>query len=250
MSLMKPTIGITLDNKENTAASGVYECGVGYSQCVARAGGVPVLLPHEVELVPRYIELCDGFILTGGVDPRMEQFGEATDTRARKMAERRQAFELALIEALQPLPEKAVLGVCLGMQLMTLHAGGKLNQFLPDTLKEPEIHQKCNRHTVRVIVPTSAAYGEGDRGIDAASSDTVVSSHRQAMATPGRLRLIATANDDVIEGVDDPSRPFYVGVQWHPERGGEGTLSQGLIDRLVQAACRSSTTRSAAGSRR
>ncbi|MEX2215432.1 MAG: gamma-glutamyl-gamma-aminobutyrate hydrolase family protein [Phycisphaeraceae bacterium] len=237
---MLPIIGITLDNKDNTATSGVYECGIAYSAAVARAGGLPVLLPHEVELVPRYLELCDGFILTGGVDPRMEQFGEATDARARKMDEKRQAFELALLAALQPAKEKAVLGVCLGMQLMTLQAGGRLNQYLPDTLKTPEVHQKCNRHVVQVIEASSAAYGQDARTVELAKQDTVVSAHRQAMATTGRLRLIAKAADDVIEAVDDPTRPFYVGVQWHPERGGEGVLSQGLIDRLVAASSRSS----------
>lgn len=226
---MLPIIGITVDNRENTAASGVYECAIAYTTAVVKAGGVPVLLPHEVELVGQYLRICDGFILTGGVDPKMEPFGDVTHPSARPMDARRQAFETALLAALQPAREKAVLGICLGMQMMTLHAGGKLNQYLPDTLANPQVHQKNNRHPVKLAEDASLF------DADAAASCTVVSSHRQGMVSAGKLRVIATAEDGVIEAVDDPARPFYVGVQWHPERGGEGELNQTLLNRLVLA---------------
>jgi len=226
---MKPIIGITVDNRENTAASGVYECAIAYTRSVVNAGGVPMLLPHEVELIEHYLRVCDGFIFTGGVDPKMEPFGEVTHPSARPMDSRRQAFESALLAALEQMKSKAVLGVCLGMQLMTLHAGGKLDQYLPDSLSNPQVHQKNNRHAVK-LADEQAIF---DR--QAASTCTVVSSHRQGMVSAGSLRVIATAEDGVIEAVDDPSRPFYVGVQWHPERGGEGELNQSLLNRLVSA---------------
>ncbi len=231
---MNPIIGITVDNKENTAGSGVYESNIAYSAAVVKAGGVPVLLPHEVELIEHYLRLCDGFILTGGVDPRMEQFGDVTHPKARIMDPRRQAFETGLLAALQEARDKAVLGVCLGMQLMTLHAGGRLNQHLPDTIPQAEMHQKNNRHGV-VLDPSQEVFNAL-----AARDCTVVSSHRQGMETAGRLRVIATAADGVIEAVTDPTRPFYVGVQWHPERGGAGELNQTLLGHLV-AACRQSS---------
>ena len=55
--------------RDNAAASGRYDVGTGYSRAVAEAGGLPVLLPHELDRVPDYVARCDGFILTGGVDP-------------------------------------------------------------------------------------------------------------------------------------------------------------------------------------
>ena len=70
-----------------------------------------------------------------------------------------------------------------------------------------------------------------------ATGPTVVSYHQQAMASAGRLRVIARAPDEVIEAVDDPDRLFYVGVQWHPERGGAGRFNSELIESLVDA-CR------------
>ena len=67
----------------------------------------------------------------------------------------------------------------------------------------------------------------------------VVSSHHQAVAHPGRLRVVAASPDSVIEAIDDPSRPYYLGVQWHPERG-EGVLMRDLIQRFV-ATCAQNT---------
>ena len=67
-AMSRPRIGITVDNRDNTAASGRYESSVTYSRAVAEAGGLPLLLPHHPDLVDHYAELCDGVILTGGVE--------------------------------------------------------------------------------------------------------------------------------------------------------------------------------------
>lgn len=234
-----PVIGITVDNRDNVATSGRYESSIAYSRCVVQAGGLPVLLPHEPELVGRFAELCDGFILTGGVDPKTEAFGQPTHPRARPMDARRQTFELALLAATDEHPSKPVLGICLGMQLMALRAGGTLHQHLPDILDNPKLHEDDNRHAITLRVPVSALV---DQPL-ASEQATVVSWHCQAVAPGpdgdghvGRLRVVATAPDGVIEAIDDPQRAFYLGVQWHPERGGPGPLNQGLFDRLVAVA--------------
>ena len=223
--MVGPLIGITVDNADNTAASGTYTSATAYSRAVAAAGGVPVLLPHEPELAAAYARSCEGFILTGGVDPDTTAFGQPLHAHARPMDARRQAFELALLECLgRRMPDKPVLGVCLGMQLMALHAGGRLNQYLPDTLAQPEVHAQDRRHEV-VLRVTDSVLG--------VAGGSIVSAHRQAVADPGALRVVAAAPDGVIEAVDDPARRFYLGVQWHPERGGEDGLSRGLIERML-----------------
>lgn len=250
-----PIIGISVDNRDNTAASGRYESPVAYSRCVAASGGVPLLLPHEPDLAGRYVEACDGLVLTGGVDPATEAFGQPMHPQARPMDAGRQAFELALLDAADCQPDKPVLGICLGMQLMALRARARLHQYLPDVLDDALVHQDDNRHGVALCVDRSTLFDgplEGDDLI-------VVSWHRQAVSAEGdggggaahvarnthggrcgRLRVVAVAHDGVVEAVDDPGRAFYVGVQWHPERGGDGPLNRGLFDRFV-AACRSAT---------
>lgn len=234
--MARPVIGITVDNKANSVESGQYESAIAYSRAVADAGGVPLLLPQRPELADEYAALCDGFMLTGGADAHMQTFGKPMHAMAKPMAIERQAFELALMAAADRFAEKPQLGICMGMQMMALHRGGDLHQHLPDILGEPVAasHVKNNRH--RVSIDTANAFLAAN---DAAVT-TVVSSHHQAVKDAGTLRVIARSEDGVVEAVDDPARPFYLGVQWHPERGGDDALSLGLIARFVRA-CRRGT---------
>ena len=239
VDMNRPLIGITVDNVGNTAATGKYELGAGYGRAVADAGGVPVLLPHEPAAIGDYVSRCDALILTGGTDPDTAALpadwpGRAPmHPQARKMDPGRQAFELGLLEAWETAkPAGPLLGVCLGMQLLSLRHGGVLNQFLPDTHPAEVTDRHRDRfHPVRVCVSDSVL---------PASDDAVKSNHQQAIADAGRLRVVATAEDGIIEAVDDPKRPFCLGVQWHPERGtpdgDAGPLSHGLIARLVATA--------------
>ncbi len=232
---MRPTIGITIDNRDNTRDTGRYEVGVGYSEAVAAGGGAPVILPHEAGRVADYVALCDGFVFTGGVDPDTAAFGEPVHPKARVMDPTRQAFELALFDEIERAkPRAAVLGVCLGMQFMALRAGGRLDQYMPASHPREvvERHRKAE-HAVTVDAADSVL----PNGVG-----VIHSNHQQAVADPGSLRVIARAEDGIIEAIDDPTHPFYVGVQWHPERRGDSIgdpLNWGLFKRLVAAAGRS-----------
>jgi len=227
---MNPLIGITVDNKANTSESGTYELAICYTRCVAGAGGTPILLPHEPQRVQEYLELCHGLLLTGGGDPTTEQFGQPTDTRARCIDPQRQQFELALLEGAAQKNVFPVLGVCLGMQLMALHANGLINQYLPDTITNPHLHDGNNAHAITFLVHDSVLKP---------SSGMVISSHRQAIADPGNMRTVATAEDGIIEAIDLPDKTFYLGVQWHPERDVQNQwpkLNLQLIHSFVDAA--------------
>lgn len=234
----RPRIGISVDNRDNARSSGRYEVAVAYGEAVVRCGGVPWLLPHELSCVDDYVEGCDGLILTGGVDPDTTKFGCAMHDHARPMDPTRQQFELALLDVVEALAinsDYPVLGVCLGMQLMALRAGGKLDQYMPDTLETAKAHQNNAKHRVMIIEPESALFAR-EKNCEMDEAEEVVSYHQQAVAQAGQLRVVAKSSDGVIEAIDDPQRRFYGGVQWHPERGGAGAFSDGLISRLIQAA--------------
>ena len=236
---MRPTIGITVDNQLTDLPSQRYLVSASYAQAVEAAGGVPVLLAQLPERIDDYLVLCDGLILTGGDDPHMEPFGQATDPRATPVSMDRQVFETALLAALARQPDKPTLGVCLGMQMMGLIAGGQLEQYLPASMGEAAAaaHWNDRRHALQPTVPVaSSPLFTGHEPDTTEPLESVVSHHRQAITNAGRLRVVATAEDGVIEAIDDPSRRFYVGVQWHPERGGPGPLHLGVIRRLVAAA--------------
>lgn len=200
-----------------------------YADAVVEAGGTPILLPPRPDLAAQLLAACQAVVFTGGADPRMEPFGLPTHPAANLMHPQRQAFESTLLAELDRQPHRPVLGVCLGMQLMALHAGGRLNQCLADTLASHQRHVKDFAHPV---APTAVIPGPAG----AIQPGPVASNHRQAVSDAGRLRVIAKSDDGVIEAVDDPARPFYLGVQWHPERTGFAPLGLDLFRRLVAAA--------------
>lgn len=220
-----PVIGITPDISDGRAT-----VSPNYGDAVTRAGGVPVVLLPRVENVGSYLDLCDAFILTGGDDPIMEDFGFATHAKAKKVAPARQQFELVLLRALDHRPSVPALGVCLGMQMMALHRGFGLHQHLPES--HPDL---ARVHWGKLPHPIT-----GDLGLGALDAE-VNSHHRQAIIEPERnscsLRVAARAPDGVIEAMIDDARSFYLGVQWHPERTADETAGRALFDRLIDA-CR------------
>jgi putative glutamine amidotransferase len=62
----------------------------------------------------------------------------------------------------------------------------------------------------------------------------VNSSHHQAVLDPGPGVVVnAEAPDGIIEGIEDPSRRFCLGVQWHPEFGidpGDMRIVRALVE--------------------
>ena len=222
-----PLIGITANVDERSIT-----VRRGYADAVVAAGGVPVVLvppdpalgdprSDAIDLVAR----LDGFVFTGGADPRTEAYGEPTHAMAQTMHPHRQAFEEALLRALDGRPDAPVLGVCLGMQMMTLHAGGAIHQHLPEIVLTAPDHLEDRVHKVKMVAPDAILSG-----------GEVNSNHHQGVREAGKMKVVGVAHDGVIEAVRDPARPFYVGVQWHPERMGEGPLGWDLFRALVGAA--------------
>src|SRR5215470_14896336 len=214
-----PVIGLTLDAEQPGGYSKFpwYAVRENYCGAVARAGGLPILLPHEPERASDYLDRIQGLIVTGGafdVDPAI--FG-ATERHAKVTTkDRRTAFELAVTRgALER--NMPVLGICGGQQLLHVVLGGKLIQHIPDAVADALAHEQPNPrnepgHTVKV------ARGTQLHRIVGADELEVNSAHHQAAADqPKGVIVNATAPDGVIEGIEAPAYRFCIGVQWHPE---------------------------------
>lgn len=214
--MARPRIGITIDTHDKPDQ---YESPTTYATAVAKAGGLPFLLPYKTDLslVPQYVDALDGILFAGGNDLDPALYGETYHPKAVPIDPDRQRFELALLEEVERR-RMPVLGICLGSQLMNLYRGGSLVQFLPEIDRNPPLeHRKIDgvmqRHDVRVNPESWVAQATGKTEIYANSS------HKQAVKNVGRgLRTIGTAPDGVIEGIEDPTFPLFLGVQWHPER--------------------------------
>ena len=217
--MSRPVVGITLDSEQPGGYSRFpwYAVRENYCGAVARAGGLPVPLPHEPELAESYLETIDALVITGGafdVDPAL--FGDATRHEAVVTKDRRTAFELAITRGAlaRDLP---VLGICGGQQLLNVVLGGTLIQHIPDEVAGALAHEQPNprdqpSHTVRITAGTLL------HRITGAAAMSVNSAHHQAVRDVAQGVVIdAVAPDGVIEGIELPGKRFCLGVQWHPE---------------------------------
>jgi putative glutamine amidotransferase len=191
-----------------------------------------------VSLIPQFVDLLDGVLFSGGNDLDPALYGETYHPKAVPVDLARQKFELALMAEVEHRRTPA-LGVCMGSQLMNVYRGGSMHQFLPDVKREsPLEHRKIGgvvpRHDVQLHPDSLAAQVIGKTHVNANSY------HKQSVREVGKgLRIIATSPDGVIEGVEDPSFPLFLGVQWHPERlhdeADHLALFRLLVDRAAEA---------------
>lgn len=215
----KPIIGITLDYEENKNYSKFpwYALRKNYSDSVIKAGGLPVFIPQEIYLIDKYIDLIDGLLITGGnfdIDPKI--YGEKIKTDKVKFKTDRTNFELKITET--AIKNKiAILGICGGQQLLNVVYGGTLIQHIPDELDTNINHEQKNprnepSHEVNIIKNTKL------HRIIRANKMFVNSAHHQSVKKLGSgLKINATANDKVIEGIEVADLNFCIGIQWHPE---------------------------------
>ena len=209
-----PVIAITIDSSEGET---YYESPCAYAKAIEKAGGLPILLPFrtDLKLIPRYVDLVQGILFSGGDDLDPALYGETRHPKAIPIDPARQAFELALLAEVEKRRMPA-LGVCCGSQLMNVYRGGSLIQFLPDepnTLEHRKVGEHLTRHPVTIDKSSQlgAAIGKSEISVN--------TYHKQAVRKIGRgLRVIAAAPDGVIEGFEDPAFRLFAAVQWHPER--------------------------------
>jgi putative glutamine amidotransferase len=127
----------------------------------------------------------------------------------------RDRFELALghraLERDMPL-----LGICRGMQMLNVTAGGTLDQHLPDRVGHRE-----HRHTPGVFADHSVRLSErslASRVVGEAQT-AVKSHHHQGIDELGEgVEASGWSDDGVIEAIELPERRFALGVLWHPEQ--------------------------------
>jgi putative glutamine amidotransferase len=132
-----------------------------------------------------------------------------------------------------------LLGVCRGIQVMNVVCGGTLYQDLhserPDLLKHDYFPPKFERFRIvhRIDIEPDSLLARALGGVH-----EVNSMHHQGLADLGEgLRVVARAEDGLVEAVELPPLPFAVGVQWHPEELAKTDQhSSSLFEEFVRAA--------------
>ncbi|HLT09615.1 MAG TPA: gamma-glutamyl-gamma-aminobutyrate hydrolase family protein [Micromonosporaceae bacterium] len=224
----RPVIGLT--TYAETARFGVQDTlaavlPLAYVHAVHASGGRAVLItPDDPDI--DILDRIDGIIFAGGSDVDPSLYGETPHPTTSVKPERDRAELVLLRGALaRDLP---VLGICRGLQLMTVAYGGRLHQHLPDVLghdgHRPTSGPKFGEHSVRLVPGTRAHKILGDEV-------TVNSYHHQGVAHEGNLTPSGWCpEDDLIEVAEDPAMTFALGVQWHPEDSDDFRLFEALVE--------------------
>ena len=203
----------------------------GYVGAVQRADGVAVLLPPDPRAVTDpdpVLDLLDGLILAGGVDVGPAAYGAEPHPETDEANAERDAFELALASrALER--DIPVLGICRGMQVLNVAAGGTLHQHLPDV-----VGHHGHRETIGVFGDHDVRLEAGSLAARAAGEEVhaTKSHHHQAVDALGEGFVVTgwAASDELPEAIERPGRRYALGVQWHPEADETSRLIASLVE--------------------
>lgn len=243
---MRPLIGISCSMgqaiysmTQDNVPQLQHRLGDNYVKAVTEAGGVPVLLPNnlDVSTVEEIAAGLDGFLLSGGGDVDPVLFGQRATAQLGAVTPRRDDFELALTRYILNETDKPVLGICRGIQVMNVAMGGTLHIDLPSEGKLCHsltmYPRNVRTHDVNVVPETRMEEIMGREG-------RVNSFHHQAIHEVADCFAVSavSGDDNVIEAVELPGDRFVVGVQWHPEELTEYPEAQKLFNRFVEAAAK------------
>ena len=218
MNLMnKPIIGITLDYCEGGGFSPrpYYAIRESYFDRVREAGGVPIAIPYQPELIDDYLEMVDGVIIPGGdfaldADWYVNNDGPAFPNSPRL------EFDIEFIKKAlaRDIP---LLGICAGMQILAGMHGCKLTSNIQE-------YSNCNRNHLDEIEAESIAhqmkveFGSALHSIVKVDEFGVNSRHREGVVEVSDAVTVCGKSDDgIIEAIELPNKKFALGVQWHPE---------------------------------
>lgn len=207
----RPVIGLSM-NFMQLGSYHQFHIRDKYIDAVYDYGGLPLPVPTltDKKALQQYIDMIDGLIIIGGMDYPPQMYGQEAHPKADIMHDRRAISDPLLVELILKTM-KPVLGICAGMQLLNICKDGKLIQHLETV--DNHLGEKYHEITLTEsrwlsqIVP--------------GKSIVVNSNHHQGI-DPNFIgtgfKIVAKADDGVIEAMELDSKQMVLAIQWHPER--------------------------------
>ncbi len=178
----------------------------------------------------------DALVLTGGPDVHPYYYKRLQDTIYCEVDNYRDSLEFKLIEfALEQ--KKPIFAICRGLQIFNVVLGGSLYPDIPTFFENAIAHRPNNGNFIfhPVVVERNSLLWE----ISKADTLIVNSFHHQGIwDLSTKLKPTAFAPDGLIEAIewkDTTDKPFFIGVQWHPERLENNSTSIELVKAFVEA---------------
>ena len=220
---MRPRIGITSWHRDDKDRLERWEAiRDTYTGAIRTAGGVPLILPisgYEPDLIADYVTAVDALLFTGGEDVAPANYGESRDERCQEPDRERDLFEIHLARA--ALSRRApILGICRGLQVLNVAAGGTLYQDLLCRPGTKAYHAANSADRQKLIHAVRIRPGTRLHSIMGVAESRVTSTHHQFVKdlAPGFRVTAESQEDGIVEGIEAEEHPFLVAVQWHPER--------------------------------
>jgi putative glutamine amidotransferase len=224
----RPLIGVT--TYTDTVSWGVWTIPaaispLAYVTSIERAGGRALLVPPSESAVKETLDALDGLVLSGGEDLHPEVYGADPHPETQRTRPDRDRAELALLEAALER-DMPVLAVCRGSQVLNVALGGDLVQHLPEV-----VGSERHKHTPGEFADHDVDLQSGSRLAGLLGDRAPVKSHHhQGYGRLGDgLKPVAWAEDGTIEALEHQSKPFALGVLWHPEEGEDLALFEALV---------------------
>jgi putative glutamine amidotransferase len=218
---MQPAlIGITSFKTQNIYGYPMNAVMSAYIQAVARAGGLPLLIPLGLEeaAYQALFARLDGILFTGGGDIQPDLYGGQEHSKVGDVDADRDRVELWLAKQVVE-QDKPFLGICRGFQVLNVALGGSLYEDILDQ-KEGALKHDYYPDLPRNLLAHGVEIAEGSRlaNILGLTSTQVNSLHHQGVRQlASRLSATAHAPDGMLEAYELPAHRFGLAVQWHPE---------------------------------
>ncbi|MBA3891084.1 MAG: gamma-glutamyl-gamma-aminobutyrate hydrolase family protein [Gemmatimonadaceae bacterium] len=215
-----------------------------YIVTLEAAGALPWMVPLVDDTTIRGIyEQLDGVFLPGGADIDPVSYGTDPHPLCDRTDRERDRVEM-LLARWAIADHKPVLGVCRGMQIINVAAGGSLFQDLaeqrPKSIKHDYFPYGGAAHT-RDYLAHEVQIADGSRiaSVFGAGALPVNSMHHQGVKELGEgLTATAHATDGLIEALEGNETSYLVAVQWHPEALTDGDVRARRLFHEFAAAAR------------
>jgi putative glutamine amidotransferase len=221
---MRPLIGITCSRRvvegwgPDSPGDRIDYTFEEYSKAIRHSGGGPVLIPiaQSRQTLQTILDQVKGLLLSGGPDIHPKSYHEQPLPELAEVDEDldRMELEIARMAFQRNLP---ILAVCRGIQVLNVSRGGTLYQDIPAQVQDSINHlqnldKTIKTHTIRIEGKTIL------HRIFRKTEIWVNGKHHQAIKDLAPDFVIsARARDGIIEAIENPSKRFVLGVQWHPE---------------------------------
>jgi len=213
---MKPKIGITCNvaNKNSDFYTNIHYRNI---DVIYKAGGLPIILPSTGEECEEYLDILDGIYFSGGIDVNPMFFGEDPICGIGSTNIERDKFEIELYKKAVRI-DRPMLGICRGMQVINIAAGGTIYQDLSAQLPNCICHSQGG--SPRSDYFHKILIEENSKLYNIYKNKEIYTNtfHHQSIkdVAPG-FKITAKTKDGVIEAIESINNRYIVAVQWHPE---------------------------------